>query len=98
VEEIKTVPYVPLSHPFIEHLTGTIRREFLDQVLFWNASDLERKLDEFLHYYNHHRVHSSINGDTPAQTAGIAFTRKAALTDFRWQTYCRGLYQLPLAA
>ena len=26
VREIKTVPYVPLSHPFIERLIGTIRR------------------------------------------------------------------------
>src|SRR4029077_19222925 len=26
VKEIKTVPYVPLSHPFVERLIGTIRR------------------------------------------------------------------------
>ena len=26
VREIKTVPYVPLSHPFVERLVGTIRR------------------------------------------------------------------------
>jgi putative transposase len=32
--EIKTVPYVPLSHPFIERLIGTIRRECLDPALF----------------------------------------------------------------
>ena len=25
VEEIKSIPYVPLSHPFIEQLIGTIR-------------------------------------------------------------------------
>src|SRR6478672_7704311 len=29
VEQIKTVPYVPLSHPFIERLIGTLRRECL---------------------------------------------------------------------
>jgi len=49
MEQIKTVPYVPLSHPFIERLIRTVRREFLDQILFWSAGDLERKLDEFLH-------------------------------------------------
>jgi hypothetical protein len=27
VTEIKTVPYVPLSHSFVERLIGTIRRE-----------------------------------------------------------------------
>ena len=36
-----------MSHPFIERLIGTIRREYLDQVPFWNSLDLERKLGEF---------------------------------------------------
>ena len=34
IDEIKTVPHVPVSHPFVERLIGTIRREFLDQILF----------------------------------------------------------------
>ncbi len=34
VTEVKTAPYVPLSHPFVERLIGTIRREYLDQVPF----------------------------------------------------------------
>jgi hypothetical protein len=29
IDELKTVPYVPCSHPFVERLIGTIRREFL---------------------------------------------------------------------
>ncbi len=29
IQEIKSVPYVPLSHPFIERLIGTLPREFL---------------------------------------------------------------------
>ena len=33
VEEIKTVPDSPTSHPFIERLIGTVRREFLDHTL-----------------------------------------------------------------
>src|SRR5436309_12672160 len=43
VEQIKTVAYVPLSHPFVERLIGTIRRECLDQALFWTGADLERR-------------------------------------------------------
>jgi hypothetical protein len=27
IEEIKSVPYAPVSHPFIERLIGTIHRE-----------------------------------------------------------------------
>ncbi len=26
IEEVKSVPYVPISHPFIERLIGTVRR------------------------------------------------------------------------
>ncbi len=31
IDEIKTVPHVPLSHPFVERLIGTMQREFLDR-------------------------------------------------------------------
>lgn len=55
IEEIKSTPYVPISHPFIERLIGTIRREYFDHVMFWTATDLERKLDAFKDYYNGHR-------------------------------------------
>src|SRR5215472_3051835 len=50
VTEIKSVPYVPWSHPFIERLIGTIRRECLDRLLFWTATDLELKLLSFRDY------------------------------------------------
>ena len=43
VEEIKSVPYTPASHPFVERLIGTIRREYLDQLFFWNERDLQKK-------------------------------------------------------
>jgi hypothetical protein len=47
VTEIRSVPYVPLSHPFVERLIGTIRREYLDRILFWTTADLEAKLSIF---------------------------------------------------
>ena len=49
IEKIKSIPYTPVSHPFVERLIGTIRREYLDRTFFWNTLDLERKLDTFLH-------------------------------------------------
>ncbi len=98
VDEIKAVPEVPVSHPFIERLIGTIRREFLDYILFWNTVDLERKLNEFKDYYNHQRVHSSLGGDTPAEVAGESGAWPAKINDFQWQSHCRGLVQLPIAA
>jgi hypothetical protein len=47
VDEIKTIPRVPHSHAFVERLIGTIRREHLDRIWFWNQHDLERKLEEY---------------------------------------------------
>lgn len=98
IEEIKSVPYVPVSHPFIERLIGTIRREYLDQVLFWNALDLTRKLEAFRDYYNASRVHRSLDGATPAQRTGAKPTAPAALDQYAWQQHCRGLFQTPIVA
>jgi transposase InsO family protein len=66
ISEASTVPYVPQSHPFVERLIGTIRREYLDYIFFCNTNDLEKKLTEFGDYYNQHRIHSSLDGQTPA--------------------------------
>ena len=54
IQEIKTIPHTPISHPFIERVIGTTRREYLDHVLFTSSIDLENKLDKFKVYYNQH--------------------------------------------
>lgn len=95
VREIKSVPYVPLSHPFVERLIGTIRRECLDHTLFWTSADLENKLLDFRTYYNLHRTHHTREGRTPDMPASQPV---ANLDSFRWQAHCRGLYQTPVAA
>jgi putative transposase len=97
VKDIKTVPYVPLSHPFVERLIGTIRRECLDRSLFWTAADLEMKLLDFQRYYNGHRTHAGLNGGTPEPSTELGYAR-ARLSSYRWQPHCRGLYQTPMAA
>jgi len=98
IDEIKTVPHVPLSHPFVERLIGTVRREFLDHVLFWNARDLERKLADFQVYYNAARSHASLEGHTPLTFAGGRTVARAELNNVRWVSHCRDLVQLPVAA
>ena len=97
VKEIKTVPYVPLSHPFVERLIGTIRRECLDRTLFWTAADLEMKLLDFQRYYNGHRAHAGLDGRTPEPSPDAGGGR-ARVNSYRWQPHCRGLYQTPMAA
>jgi len=98
VDEIKTIPYTPISHPFVERLIGTIRREYLDHILFWNAQDLERKLAEFRQYYNGDRVHQSLAGDTPAAINGESQLLRAKISNYSWKSHCNGLFQTPIAA
>jgi len=97
VEEIKTVRYVPLSHPVVERLIGTIRRECLDRTLFWTAADLEAKLVAFQRYYNGHGAHAHLEGRPPAPIREAGGT-EASLHSYRWQSHCGGLYQTPIAA
>ena len=98
VEQIKSVPFAPVSHPFVERLIGTIRREYLDRVFFWNAVDLARKLSEYKDYYNAHRVHRSLGGITPAQCAGASSAAPALLACYTWRQHCRGLFRTPIPA
>ena len=87
VTEVKSVPYVPLSHPFVERLIGTLRRECVDQLLFWSASDLEDNLVAFQDFYNAHRAHASLDGRTP-----VPIRKDVARLDrYRWDAHCRGL-------
>jgi hypothetical protein len=95
IEEIKSLPHVPMSHPFVERLIGSVRRELLDQTLFWTATDLENKLRKYQCYYNESRTHSGRNGTTPVSPGSA---KVIDIKEYRWQKYCRGLYQLPMAA
>ncbi len=95
---MKTVPHLPVSHPFVERLIGTIRREYLDLVPFWNARDLENKLLSFKDFYNDQRCHYALDGDTPSERNGKIRPTIVDLNSYRWRSCCRGLYHLPVAA
>ena len=95
IAEIKSIPYAPMSHPFVERLIGSVRRELLDRTFFWTATDLENKLRTYKQYYNEYRCHSSRDGTTPVES----FDEKTVdIGHYRWKKHCRGLFQLPIAA
>jgi putative transposase len=75
---------LPLSHLFLDRLIGTLRREFLNQVLFWNARDLERKLREFQVYDNAARCHAPLAGP-------LTFAGKAQRGSSRFEPRALGL-------
>ena len=100
VDEIKSVPSVPTSHPFIERVIGICRQEYLNHLFFWNVNDLQRKLDIFQKYHNDTRAHSSLERQTPNETASEVTAEKkiVSLDHYRWRSHCKGLYKLPIAA
>jgi len=98
IEEIKSVPYTPISHPFVERLIGSVRRELLDQTFFWNDRDLTKKLASYQAYYNQHRTHSSLEGQIPGEISDNTPSKIINLKNYCWKSHCRGLFQLPLAA
>jgi hypothetical protein len=98
ISGIKTLPCVPLSHPFVERLIGTVRRECLDKTLFWNERDLERKLTDFKDYYNRYRSHDSLDGVTPLIRGELVERKTINLSHYCWRSHCRGLYQMLTAA
>jgi transposase InsO family protein len=98
IEEVKPIPFVPRSHPFVERLIGTVRREYLDQTFFWNSVDLHRKLNRFATYYNQRRDHAGLSGRTPVERCGKTAGQPANLDHFAWRSDCSGLFHTPIAA
>ena len=97
IEEIKSLPqlpHVPISHPFVERLIGSIRRELLDHTLFWIATDLKNKLNDYQRYLNERRNYSARDGVMPVETS---VNTVVDINKYRWK-HCRGLFQLPVAA
>ena len=98
IEEIKSLPYIPMSHPFVERLVKIVRNELLDRSLFWTDSDLQSKLDKFQQYFNEHRAHMGLDGQIPSQISNNKKSKPIDINHFRWKLHCKGLFQLPIAA
>ncbi|MEY3018140.1 MAG: hypothetical protein RL336_1275 [Pseudomonadota bacterium] len=92
IEEVKSLPYTPISHPFVERLIGTVRRECLDQTFFWGKTDLEKKLHQFQIYFNEHRCHSAKSDRPPVD---FRYQKSLNINKYYWKPFCRGLYELP---
>ncbi len=98
IQEIKSVPFTPTSHPFVERLIKTCRNELLDRALFWTETNLQHKLDKFRDYFNEHRTHMGLHGDIPKKLFENKISNVIDINRFRCKSHCRGLFQLPIAA
>ena len=86
------------NDPLFLYRQWSANLRILDQVPFWSARDLERKLMSFQDYYNKDRVHRGLDGTPPNEQSEIKDRKIARLDDYRWEKCCRGVYQLPVAA
>jgi transposase InsO family protein len=83
IESVRSVPYAPVSHPFVERLIGTAGEKYLDRMFFC---------------YNEFRVHQSLDGATPEERGGGPNVKVVDLEHYDWRSHCHGLFQLPIAA
>ncbi len=83
IEEIKSLPYIPMSHPFVERLVKIVKNELLDRSLFWTDSDLQSKLDKFQPYFNEHRAHRGLDGQIPSQISNNKKSKTIDINHFQ---------------
>lgn len=98
IENIKSLPYTPTSHPYVERLIQTVRHEYLDKLIIWNKRDLLKKLERFRDYYNDKRCHYGLEYSTPEQKYINQKQKLISISKFKWEKYCNGLFELPIAA
>jgi transposase InsO family protein len=65
MKHLYTPPYRPQPNGKIERFWKTLQEDFLEDALYNDLDDLKDELLQYVVYYNEHRPHSSLNGDTP---------------------------------
>lgn len=69
IEQIKTAYQSPWQNGHCERLIGTIKRECTEHIIPLGNKHLRNILNEYKEYYNHHRCHDALDGDTPIPSA-----------------------------
>jgi putative transposase len=72
-------PGKPVENGFVESFNGRLRDECLNSEVFLDATDAQRKLEQWRSDFNRTRPHSSLDDRTPAEFAAVAEGRPFAL-------------------
>jgi len=65
ITEVLTAFRSPWQSPYVERLSGSIRRECLDHMVILNEISLRRHMVSYLDYYHGSRCHLSLGKDSP---------------------------------
>ena len=55
----------------VERFFRSLKYELLNLYLFFSRSKVDRLLKDYLVYYNEHRPHQALDGQTPAERSGV---------------------------
>jgi transposase InsO family protein len=78
IKHILTRPRSPTTTGKIERWHKTMRREFLDGMVFASIADAQAQLDVWVQHYNHQRPHQSLGMAVPWDRFKLANTEAAA--------------------
>jgi transposase InsO family protein len=67
-----TQPYRPQTNGKVERFNRTLADEFLYARIFRSEPDRRRRLDNWIHTYNHHRGHTAIGGPPITRVNNLA--------------------------
>lgn len=65
IKRKRTRPYRPRTNGKAERLIQTLLRECIYRFSYDSSSQREQALGRYLHFYNHHRGHTSLNDNAP---------------------------------
>jgi len=66
-EEVVIPPGEPFKNGYVESFHSRLREELLSAEVFESVEDAERKVVEWVRWYNFERPHSSLNYLTPSE-------------------------------
>jgi len=61
-----------LDNAVIENFFGTLKSELFYLKKYQSIHELKKEIKEYIHYYNHQRIKSSLNGKSPVQYRALS--------------------------
>jgi putative transposase len=58
-------PGKPMQNGYVERCNGSVRKELLNTNVFYSLAEVREKIEEWMHDYNQHRPHESLDYRAP---------------------------------